>query len=267
MNANTGRWLVLFFVLAVAIAGIYYEYQNTRACVHPISYAIGAVDVRFGISNSALVNDAEAAANIWNKAEGKAILVYDPSAALKINLEYDTREATAKLGSEIATEEADANNARAALDALRAQYSSEQTSYNQEVDAINARGGATKSEAMALEAERQSLNILAATINQNVANYNLSVAALNTTVATYNQDAGHSFEEGEFVRDSAGERIYIYEFIGDKQLERVLAHEFGHAIGLGHNSNPSSIMYAQNESGNLVPTADDLSALKAVCNY
>ncbi len=265
MRADATRWLVLFAVLAAAAGGLSYEYANTRPCAQPIPYAIGAVDARFGITNSALIADAESAAAIWNKAAGRTLLVYDKHAAMKINLIYDAREANAKLGNEIALQQAEEDSARAALDTAQAQFASAQTAYDQEVTTVNARGGATPSEAAALTAERDSLNALADSITSRVASYNASVAALNAVVQQYNQTAGHTFEEGEYVRDSAGQRIDIFEFIGTTQLERVLAHEFGHAIGLDHNGDPASIMYAKNESGNLVPTSADLAALKAVC--
>ncbi|MDE2022498.1 MAG: matrixin family metalloprotease, partial [Patescibacteria group bacterium] len=251
--------------IAAAGGGLFYQYQHTRPCAQPIPYAIGAVDARFGITDSALLADAKATAAIWNKAAGRAVLAYNSKAELKINLVYDTREASAKLGSGIALQQVDLDTARAALDAQQAQFVAEQAAYNQEVSAVNARGGATPSEAAALNAERAALNAFADTINSDAASYNASVAALNDKVAQFNQTAGHTFEEGQYVRDSAGERINIFEFVGTTQLERVLAHEFGHAIGLGHDSDPRSIMFAKNESGNLTPTASDLAALRAVC--
>lgn len=265
MNGDTLRWSVLVIIIAIAGGGLYYQYQNTRPCAHPIAYAIGAVDTRFDIRKSALIADAKVAAAIWNKAAGKRVLVYDPNAALKINLIYDEREANAKLGSRIALQQDAADNERAALDAAQARLVAEQAAYNQTVSAINARGGATKSEVRDLALRRASLNALADSINSSVALYNASVAALNAEVERYNQSTGRPFEQGEYVRDSAGERINIFEFVGTLQLERVLTHEFGHAIGLGHNADPRSIMFAKNESGNLVPTAADLSALKEVC--
>ncbi len=213
-------WFVLLIVVAVAGGGLYYQYQNTRPCTHPIAYSIGAVDARFGIANATLLADAKAAVAIWNKAEGKTILAYDPKAELKVNLVYDAREASAKLGSRIAEQQVALDNQRAALD------TSSRTA---------------------------------------VAAYNASVDALNAVVAQYNQTAGRTFEEGQYVRDSAGERINIFEFVGNTQLERVLAHEFGHALGLDHNEDPKSIMFAQNESGNLVPTASDLASLRSLC--
>lgn len=265
MIGNIFRWFIAVAVLAIASGSIYYEYQNTRPCVRPIPYAIGSVDARFGIAKSALLSDVKAAAAIWNKAEGKTILAYDPTAALTISLIYDARQANAKLGSNILLEQSNLDAARVALDSARAQYVAEQTAYNEAVDTINSHGGATPSEAKDLEGQRAFLNQLEDAINSRVTSFNASVAALNAAAEEYNQSAGHTFEEGEYVRDSAGERISIFEFTNAIQLERVLAHELGHTIGLGHNDNPKSIMYAQNESGNLAPTAADLTALHAVC--
>jgi hypothetical protein len=262
---DASRWAVFIIVLAVAGSGLYYQYQNTRPCAQSILYTIGTVDSRFGTSDSVLIAEAKSAAAIWNKAEGRTVLTYDPKADFKISLIYDAREANAKLGVQIAARQADEDAARAALDAAQAEYISEQSAYNQAVSAINARGGATRSEATALAAQRAALSALADSLNSRVAEFNASVVALNAVVNEYNQTAGHTFEEGEYVRDSAGERISIFEFVGNLQLERVLAHEFGHALGLDHNTDPKSIMFAQNESGNLVPTAADLSALHSVC--
>ncbi len=259
------RWLIVVTIALTVGGGAYYFYQQTRSCVHPIPYAIGTVDPRFDITKTELITNTKTAVAIWNKAAGKTILTYDPTAALKVNLIYDSREANAKFGTEIAREQANADAARTTLDSLQADYAARQTTYNQEVATVNARGGATASELATLNAERDSLNALGDTINNQVAVFNKGVADLNAVVAQFNQSAGRTFEEGQYSRDVSGERINIFEFVGTLQLERVLAHEFGHAIGLGHNSDPKSIMFAKNESGNLAPTTADLADLRAVC--
>ncbi len=260
------KYLVVLIVVAVASGYTYQTYQQTRPCAQPISYAIGAVDTRFGITRNALIAEAKNAAEIWNKAAGKTVLVYDPNSDLKINLIYDEREANAQLGRKILRQQEEEEAARATLDTLQAQYTAMQTAYNQEVSAVNARGGATRKEAAMLSAERESLNTLANSLNQQVALFNASVATFNATVEEYNRTAGRTFEAGQYSSDATGERISIFQFTGSVQLRRVLAHEFGHAIGLDHNDNPKSIMFEKNESGNLIPTASDLAALKSVCN-
>lgn len=259
------RWVIFLIVAGASGSGLLYAYQYTRPCAHPISYTIGAFDSRFDVTQTTLLKEAKTAAAIWNKAAGKTVLTYDPNAEMKINLVYDEREANAKIGRRIARQQESMDNARAALDALQAQYAAKQAVYNEQVDTVNARGGATRSEAVMLNAERDSLNVLADSLNAQVATFNASVATFNATVEEYNRTAGKTFQAGQYVRDASGERINIFEFIGTIQLERVLAHEFGHAIGLDHNDDPKSIMFSKNESGNLAPTASDLTSLKAVC--
>jgi hypothetical protein len=265
MIGNTIRWLILSVVVAVAGVSIYYKYEATRPCAEPIAYSIGAIDPRFGISQAALLTTTEEAIAIWNKAAGKTVLTYDPKGALKVNLIYDEREATAKLGILITEASVQADIERAALEALRSRVNAAESAYNRKVKAINASGGASPAQAAELTIERKNLQSMVTNLNSAVAAFNKSIAALNTKVREYNETAGHTFEEGQYVRDGDGERINIFEFVGSTQLERVLAHEFGHAVGLDHNDDPNSIMYAKNESGNLVPTDSDIAALKTVC--
>ena len=264
MSEFIKRAVLLLVVVGAAVA-VYFKYEAVRPCGHVVRYSIASVDPRFGTATSTVVAEARAAANIWNAAGGKTLLAYDPAGEVKINLVYDERESAAKLGQSIAREQASLDATRASLDSAKAQYDAREAAYNQEVAQINARGGASPSQFSILTDEKQSLLALGSSIESQVASYNLAVRSFNQQVASYNATVGHTFEEGQYVSDASGERINIFEYVNDSQLERVLAHELGHAIGLDHNGDPASIMYAENESGNLKPTQADLDALKALC--
>ena len=122
MTSGVIKLLVLLVVITLAGGSIYYTYQDTRPCTHPVAYGLGAVDPRFETATSTLLAQAKAAANIWNKAQGETLLVYDSDAGLKINLVYDEREANAKLGREIARRKAGLDSTQTVLDAAQADF-------------------------------------------------------------------------------------------------------------------------------------------------
>lgn len=286
-------------IAGAVAAGGYAYYEKTYApCASPITYKIGQFDTRFGVSQAQFLAAMNEAANVWNKAAGKTVLEYSSNGTLPVNLIYDDREATTQ---ETQTLETTINSGKETADSvkgeytnLKAQYESDEAayasavdaynqaldSYNQEVTYWNQQGGAPEaefqklgsektelaSERSTLESKRTAINSEADAVNALIDKYNLLVDHVNANVAEVNQSAGREFEEGEYVSDSSGKRINIYEFENEDKLVRVLAHEFGHSLGLQHNPDPQSIMYYLNDSTNIIPSPEDLAALKAACN-
>jgi chromosome segregation ATPase len=270
-------------------------------CSEPITYSLGSFDARFGISNNELLKDTEQATAVWNAAIGKQLFKYDSSSQLKINLIYDYRQKAtnqqSKIGNVISSGKTDFNILKAKYDALERQYTIDKSTlqsqislydqnlkvYNDQVAYSNSQGGANRDTFNSLQSTKQDLAEQARSIEQTRTSFNQEVndlnslaaelnalaKTLNINVKTYNAvstSVGEQFNEGEYIEDSSGKRINIYEFKDETQLVRVLEHEFGHALNLDHVDSPKAIMYYLNEGTNEKLTADDISALEAICN-
>jgi hypothetical protein len=274
--------------------------REFQPCNEPINYSLGTIDPKFNISQADFLNVIDLAAKIWQTPINKKLFGYAPEGGLKINLVYDSRqEATDKLkslGINIHTDEASYeilknkyaalekvyNTKKTELENTIGYYEEQKANYEDEIKAANKRGGVNPAEFAIIEEERKALNSLGESIkekqtalNQTVDDINAVakvinrlISELNLKVTNYNTIGASSageFQEGQYVSDAQSERINIYQFDSRDSLVRVLAHELGHALGLDHLDNPEAIMYRLNESGNEKITADDLAALKAVC--
>ena len=280
-------------LLAVVGIGAYYLYEEKKPCVEVITYRIGSIDPRFGINEEAFKASLLEASSIWNTAAGKVVLAYDAESTLPVSLMYDERQAAVKLGDAISDEQKTYDAQRASVDSLISEHESMAARYERNVasfntatkayeasvESWNAKGGAPPAEYQKLESERKRLasvqsslnkeadrlNSMAEEVNQEVAKLNALAQTVNAKVNTYNEVAGEEFDQGQYVRDEDGTRITIYEFSTKEHLARALAHEFGHALGIEHTTDPQSLMYPYNSGGKLELHPEDVDALRTVC--
>jgi hypothetical protein len=280
----------------LAVAGGYFWYVRTP-CHIPIRYSVGSIDNRFNISQAQLQTAIAKAIALWEGPSGAHLFAYTNTGGMPISFVYDARQANTQknntLKKEIEKTSGAADSIKVAYESdqvqyeqakkeylsAQAEYRSAFDAYNTKVAYWNARNGAPPHifnelqsqkqslalQAGALEQKRLALNALADRVNALGSDYNELAQEVNETVGIINQSAGKEFEEGLYTRNALGAKIEIYEYSSEEKLVRVLAHEFGHALGLEHNTNPDSIMYELNQSENMVPTVQDLADLRAIC--
>lgn len=273
-------------------------------CKNPIAYSLSNFDTRFNISKNDFLEAIATAEAIWEKPFGKELFTYQTDSTgatlLKVNLIYDYRQqATDKLENldtvvtdsqatydslkiKYNTLKAELVPAQNAFEADLKNFSQKQTAYETQVEYWNSKGGAPKREYADLQSEQSALvqesaklkiqqdniNQMVDEINSLANSLNHLVKVLNLSVEQYNTvstSRGESFTEGTYSAEGPNKAINIYEFSSRAELIHILAHELGHALGLGHVADPKAIMYSLNQGNNEALTKTDLEALKTLC--
>ena len=293
----SSRLLILTAIL-VLVSVIFL--RTTKACDDPISYRIGQVDERFGLSREEFGVAANMAAAMWNKPLGHDLFQQDVKGVIEINLVYDYRqEATDKLKklnynidqTKTSYEDLKANfeklkseyeRKKETLDSDFASYNSRIAAFNKDVEYWNRHGGAPENVRRRLDSEKDEFNPLRAdlqsrqddlrrlteTINSVVIVINEIATNINLDVVNYRDTGkalGSEFCEGLYEYDKGRQSITIYQFDNNYRLVRVLAHEFGHALKLDHSNNPDAVMYHVIRSDSLELSPDDIAALRGRC--
>lgn len=238
-----------------------------------VRYRLGDIDERFGISRHELKSLSEQATQIWHDGTGKQWFVYDESAQLTIHLIYDERQATtlAKQNAEHTisrmitshqqtahTIDTQRQKLRQEFDALQTQIQHWQNAHQNILYALNHTDDPIQYQK--LNQERQKLQKHKQALDTQISQYHKKQTAFNQLVDDFNRQAqtinntidqsSQLFEPRKFDKGVFdGRQIRIYEFGSPEDLTLTLAHELGHALGIGHNDDPTALMYpyAQNQ--------------------
>lgn len=268
-------------------------------CAKPLQYAIGTVDPRFNLSAGDFLADAQDAEKIWETQSGKNLFEYNPNAQFKINLIFDSRQLQSNEAdaltknldqlevahNQIVTQYKNLSGTYAQsvakYNADAADYQKKLDDYNQAVADWNKNGGSqdeydklkNKKKDLEdlytqLEKERLAVNALVGKTNNLASKEQGVVNEYNANVSTYKNKygGGREFEKGLY----DGTEINIYQFKQPADLRLTLVHELGHALGIGHVDDPSSIMYyllSDQDMEHPTLSAEDLGALKTVCKF
>ncbi|MCX6765812.1 MAG: matrixin family metalloprotease [Candidatus Moranbacteria bacterium] len=119
-----------------------------------------------------------------------------------------------------------------------------------------------------LEQEREKINGLVGEVNTLAGILNRLAARVNLKAGDLNQiqQSREEFMTGLYKSDQSGSVIDVYQFFDEKDLILILAHEFGHSLGLDHARNLQSIMYPQLGQQNVGLTEEDLKMFREKCS-
>ncbi len=270
-------------------------------CEAPIPYSIGNIDPRFPLDKDAVRKTAREAEAVWEQSLGKDVLAYDPEAAFSIVAIFDERQKMSGEANDLrhsidsyektstAVEKkhekllADYRAKAKNFEARVKRFNEALVAYSAEVEKWNQEGGAPEEEYAKLEEKRKeleqeereikresaALEKLADTTNGLADTLKSQADTVNDNIAKFKERYGEPrpFVQGLYTPPL--QSIEIFQFEGKDDLRLVIAHEFGHALGIEeHVGNDRSLMhYLMGGQDLLSPrlTEEDIAAYKVAC--
>ena len=269
-----------------------------HTCRVPVEYDLGNIDERFGLSRSNILSILDGSENVWETYTNTELFKYKSGADFKINFIFDERQQItvdrSNLEEELNKTESSIekisdtfnklsdsyDNKLSDFNILQETYNDRVSTYNKKVKKYNDEGEAPPNIFAELEKEKaileslskklerdfRELDTLKDNLNKLVENNNTLIRSHNSNIETYNGRFGieRSFDQGNYT----GEDINIFQFDSIETLRLVLAHEFGHVLGIEHVDNSKSIMYylmRDQNLNNLNLSEEDLFTFREVC--
>lgn len=245
---------------ATILAHSFQKVENP--CNASITYTIGTFDDRFGISKEEFRKTIDDATKEWNRAASKELFAYTPNGSMKINLVYDARQEDAQKLQQM---DPGIDKMEASLKALDQEFQIKKKQY----DEHKLRIAVLKNDEELYKKELAILETEKIAVKKIIAKRDLLYKKYEDSVDYYNilsvSRRGEDYEVGRYYTSNNRKQLDVYEFQDSQDLERLLMHEFGHALGLDHTSSIKDVMYELNKSTNIHLTMNDIRELKQRC--
>lgn len=303
------------FFIVIILAGAGYYFMNYEAparqsavqripCQEPLTYRIGTIDSRFGISESEVAEAMKQAASIWSEELSRPVAIESDGGNVLITFVYDERQQVVdgemRFRERIESEQVRLNQFHHEYERQRRRFEERSERYSRlaaetlrEIEELNRwvqqrspAGGLTEQDAARFEErkrdlerkqqevrrEKEGLESMADELNRNADRLNLMTAENNSLVDEYNNrySGEKKFTKATYQNLTEGGAITVNTFLTRSELVLILAHELGHAFGLGHLPGPKSVMHSQMGEQELFPilqlTEEDKAAIRGVCS-
>ncbi len=258
-------------------------------------YRIGKIDPRHNITETEVREIAREAELMWERAIGQNLIHYKGSSAFEINIlwgelsEYQERRSQAYAllhgmrlrvdAAERKLKEVDDLTKQVEASYLRDReaYLRNLKVHNEEVVTWNRKGGAPpdvyrrlgqrseelRADSEALEIRREAFNRQVGVVEALGAEYDARIDEHNRSLDSFKKQfpGEQTMDQGMY----RGNGIDVYYFEDADDLRITIAHEMGHALGIGHTDDPGTLMYPikSDKNGHLkIVTEVDLRYLR-----
>jgi len=290
------------FTYAEKYPGLQFEANPIVPCQKPLTYRFGHIDPRFNVSKEDVKNVMKEVEDLWASALGRNLLNYSPNGTVVINLVYgkdqkrteneqalSSRINILKKQVEMSKKEYQRllksfQKKKNELQTTISHYEELAKDYNKKIARWKTGSDIPKGKKQDIEKMKQQIAYLQSQIkkkhknseslrkrvNSKSKHLNTIIDLQNQMIAKYNNTFSdpQKFDQGRYIKDGNKERINIYQFSNRAELKTVLAHEAGHAMGLGHVDNPKSIMNAMMDKQDIFHlslTREDIEAIRKRC--
>lgn len=282
--------LLSLLILYVWPSSISTAPNSSVPCQEPLTYRLGNIDERFNISNDELLSLMEEVADVWYSALDRPPVTYDPAGQVEIHLVYSDEqlrtEEEKELSGKIEAKRKQITPLKKEYDRLLKGLKKEEKKVQQNIskyddlrELLHSDSSKDKPRITSdlnrlkniIEQQQTKLKDLQRRVNSKVDRLNFLSDQEDELITTYNDKFAKAvkFDQGRYIKKGDSEKINIYQFSNKAELRAVLAHELGHALGLDHVSNPTSVMHKMMEKQdmfNLKLSKADRNLLMALCN-
>lgn len=278
-------------------------YMVASECRVPQTLHLEAVDPRFRLERDAVESALDEAVTMWDSQTDAELFRQRDGEGMPVRLIYDQRQATAetrdrtrqeldRLQGHIAAREERLDQRRAALasdsEGYQRQlddYRARQQEYERAVaawntgrmersaanrDRLERQRAALDADRAGLEQRREALERRRGELNREIRELEREIEGFNEQVAMLNREVSATgrFDMAVFEQQGSRRSITVFKASDADELRLTLAHELGHALGIGHVDDPAAVMHAMlgpSNAGRRDLSAADRRALVQAC--